>query len=53
MQIGIIGSGNVGKTLGEAWLKRGHRVLFGYSRGLEKLRGCAAPSCHFFPTAPR
>ena len=28
MNIGIIGSGNVGKALGETWLKKGHRVLF-------------------------
>ncbi len=42
MDIGILGSGNVGKALGETWLKKGHRVLFSYSRDLEKLRAYAA-----------
>ena len=42
MNIGIIGAGNVGKALGETWLKKGHRVCFSYSRDLEKLRGYAA-----------
>lgn len=42
MDIGIIGSGNVGKALGEVWLKQGHDVLFSYSRDLQKLRAYAA-----------
>jgi predicted dinucleotide-binding enzyme len=42
VNIGIIGSGNVGKALGETWLKKGHRVLFSYSRDLQKLRAYAA-----------
>lgn len=29
MKIAIIGAGNVGATLGRAWLKRGHEVAFG------------------------
>lgn len=29
MKIGILGSGNVGGTLGELWSARGHEVLFG------------------------
>ena len=29
MRIGIIGAGNVGGTLGRAWAKSGHDVLFG------------------------
>ena len=37
MTIGIIGSGNVGKALGQNWVKHGHKVLFSYSRNLEKL----------------
>ena len=37
MHIGIIGSGNVGKALGQNWLKHGHMVLFSYSREIEKL----------------
>ncbi|HSB77483.1 MAG TPA: NAD(P)-binding domain-containing protein [Candidatus Methylomirabilis sp.] len=37
MNIGIIGSGNVGKALGQNWLKYGHKVLFSYSRKIEKL----------------
>ena len=42
MNIGIIGSGNVGKSLGESWLKKGHEVLFSYSRDLQKLRAYVA-----------
>ena len=42
MNIGIIGSGNVGKALGETWLKKGHEVLFSYSHDLQKLRAYAA-----------
>ena len=41
MNIGIIGSGNVGKALGETWLKKGHQVQFSYSRDLQKLRAYA------------
>jgi len=29
MRIGIIGSGNVGGTLGQRWSKAGHQVIFG------------------------
>jgi len=29
MQIGIIGAGNVGGTLGRAWAQKGHEVMFG------------------------
>jgi 8-hydroxy-5-deazaflavin:NADPH oxidoreductase len=28
MNIGILGSGNVGGTLGTRWAERGHRVVF-------------------------
>lgn len=37
MKIGIIGSGNIGSTLGEFWAKAGHQVLFS-SRNPEKLQ---------------
>lgn len=36
LKIGIIGSGNIGSTLGEFWAKAGHQVLFS-SRNPEKL----------------
>lgn len=29
MKIGILGAGSVGATLGKAWAKRGHQVIFG------------------------
>jgi len=29
MNIGILGSGNVGGTLGTRWAQRGHQVAFG------------------------
>jgi predicted dinucleotide-binding enzyme len=41
MKIGIVGSGRVGKALGELWIKAGHRVMFA-SRRPEQLRDMAA-----------
>src|SRR5215203_3032046 len=41
MRIGIIGSGNVGSTLGEFWVKAGHQVLFS-SRNPENLKELVA-----------
>ena len=35
MKIGIIGSGNVGGTLGKAWSRQGHDVFFGMRRADE------------------
>ena len=32
MKIGIIGSGNVGSTLGKAWSRLGHEVFFGFRK---------------------
>ena len=37
MEIAIIGAGNVGTTLGNAWIKRGHEVAFGV-RDLESAK---------------
>ena len=42
MNIGIIGSGNVGGTLGMVWAGRGHQILFSYSRDPKKLEGLVA-----------
>ena len=39
MKIGIIGSGKMGSSLGQLWAKRGHHVMFSYSRRPEKLQG--------------
>jgi 8-hydroxy-5-deazaflavin:NADPH oxidoreductase len=41
MNIGIIGSGNVGRTLGELWAKAGHQVMFSFSRHPERLQTLA------------
>src|SRR6266436_2031134 len=38
LKIGIIGSGNIGGTLGEFWIKAGHEVLFS-SRHPAELKG--------------
>jgi 8-hydroxy-5-deazaflavin:NADPH oxidoreductase len=40
MRIGIIGSGNIGGTVGRLWAKAGHEVLYA-SRHPEKLRALA------------
>jgi len=42
MNIGIIGSGNVGTGLGKIWVQKGHRVMFSFSRDQEKLKALAA-----------
>lgn len=41
MNIGIIGSGNVGRSLGELWTKAGHHVMFSFSRHPERLEQMA------------
>lgn len=41
MNIGIIGSGNVGSTLGKLWAKAGHQVMFSFSRHPERLQTLA------------
>ena len=41
MNIGIIGSGNMGSSLGRIWAKNGHQVLFSYSRDQGKLQALA------------
>lgn len=41
MEISIIGSGNIGGTVGKLWSKAGHRVLFS-SRNPEKLSSLVA-----------
>src|SRR5215470_3703749 len=41
MKIGIIGTGNMGRSLGLAWARAGHEVLFG-SRVLARAKAVAA-----------
>ncbi|MDJ0723388.1 MAG: NAD(P)-binding domain-containing protein [Desulfobacterales bacterium] len=45
MQIGILGSGNMGRTLGSAWAGAGHAVFFG-SRDPEKGKSLAETVGH-------
>ncbi|MCV3214672.1 NAD(P)-binding domain-containing protein [Plectonema radiosum NIES-515] len=42
MNIGIIGSGNMGGGLGKIWAKAGHQIIFSYSRDESKLHQLAA-----------
>jgi len=42
MNIGIIGSGNIGSGLGKIWVQKGHKVIFSFSRNQEKLKTLAA-----------
>lgn len=42
MNIGIIGSGNMGSTLGTIWAKQGHQVTFSYSRDPAKSEAISA-----------
>lgn len=41
MRIGIIGSGNIGATLGRLWTGAGHEVLYSYSRDDARLTALA------------
>jgi hypothetical protein len=38
MNVGIIGSGNMGASMGKAWTTKGHKVLFSFSQDAAKLR---------------
>jgi hypothetical protein len=41
MNIGIVGSGEIGSTLGRLWAKAGHRILFSFSHDKQKLEQLA------------
>jgi predicted dinucleotide-binding enzyme len=41
VNIGIIGSGHIGSGLGQIWAKKGHKVIFSFSRSPEKLKSLA------------
>lgn len=41
MNIGVIGSGNIGSGLGKLWAEKGHRVIFSFSRNQDKLKALA------------
>jgi predicted dinucleotide-binding enzyme len=42
MNIGIIGSGNMGGSMGKAWAAKGHKVLFSLSKEPKQLQEVAA-----------
>jgi predicted dinucleotide-binding enzyme len=42
VNIGIIGSGNMGASMGKIGAAKGHKVLFSFSKDQEKLRAVAA-----------
>lgn len=41
MNIGIIGSGNMGSGLGRLWAQKGHKIIFSFTRNEEKLNALA------------
>ena len=41
MNIGIIGAGNMGSSLGKFWAQNGHKLMFSYSRDQAKLQKIA------------
>jgi 8-hydroxy-5-deazaflavin:NADPH oxidoreductase len=41
MNIGIIGSGSIGSSLGQIWARKGHQVFFSFSRDASKLDALA------------
>lgn len=41
MNIAVVGSGDIGRTLGRLWAKAGHRILFSFSHDQEKLEALA------------
>jgi|SRR5579884_246541 len=42
MNIGIVGSGDIGSTLGRLWARKGHRILFSFSHDRSKLERLAS-----------
>ncbi len=46
MQIGILGSGNIGGALGKTWAAAGHAVMFSGSRDQAKLEALAEQAGH-------
>jgi 8-hydroxy-5-deazaflavin:NADPH oxidoreductase len=42
MNISIIGTGNMGSSLGKIWAKNGHKLMFSYSRDVTKLEKIAS-----------
>lgn len=44
MNIGIIGLGKMGSSLGKIWANKGHNVMFSYSRDPQKLQALAQSS---------
>jgi 6-phosphogluconate dehydrogenase (decarboxylating) len=46
MNIGIIASGNMGASMGKAWAKKGHKVVFTFSRNQDNLRAVADAAGH-------
>jgi len=42
LNIGVIGSGNMGASMGKIWAAKGHKVLFSFSKDREKPRAVAA-----------
>lgn len=41
MNIAVVGSGDIGRTLGRLWAKAGHRILFSFSHDQQKLEELA------------
>jgi predicted dinucleotide-binding enzyme len=41
MNIGIVGSGEIGSTLGRLWARAGHKILFSFSHDQQKLQRLA------------
>ena len=44
MNIGIVGSGNIGEALGRLWAKAGHKIYYSFSHDQNKLERLAAES---------
>ena len=42
MNIGIIGSGSMGANMGKVWARKGHTILFSFSKDETKLRAITA-----------
>jgi hypothetical protein len=51
VNIGIVGSGNMGASMGKIWAAKGHKVLFSFSTDQEKLRAVAAAAGAAVPEA--
>ncbi len=52
MNIGIVGSGNIGRALGRLWAKAGHKIYYSFSHDTDKLEALTSEDGNSKATTP-